>query len=257
VRRILPFLVFLLAVSALRATPPAVPRAAKMGGPTYGFSYAASGIVSFFKVDERHSEKAIPRPGFGGMFRINFYPATSMHIQLGLEVLSQACSFNTYYFAPGYSTFYNRSFGYTHTLRTMEMYIPLMARIGLTPGEASARNVFYITGGYSPKIFLAATTNITRNSDGAGVWGGGTGLKYENYFIGEQVGNVMMVGIGLDKRLGFEEKFLSFEAIFRYNLSRFIYYGRGDTNELLIKNMCIGFYVGYRFAGGGRSGGRS
>lgn len=250
-------LLLLLCGITLQASPPAFPRAPKMGGPTFGFSYSASGIISFFKVDERHSEKALPRPGFGGMFRFNFYPSTSVHIQLGLEVLTQSCAFNTYYFAPGYSTFYDRSFGYTHTLRTMELYMPLMARIGLTPGEASARNIFYLLGGYSPKIFLGSQTNIVRNEDGKGVWGGGTTLTFENYFISPQTGNVLIAGIGLEKRHGFEEKFLSFEAIFRYNLSRFIYNGRGDTNTLLIKNMCVGLYVGYRFAGGGRSGGRS
>lgn len=227
----------------------------RIAGPVYGFSYSGAGVISIFKVDTRHSEAAVPRAGFGGMFRMNFFATQNVHIQLGLEVMSQACAFNTYYFAPGYSTLYDRSFGYTHTLRTAEMYIPLLARIGLTPGEASARKIFYLIGGYSPKLFLTATTNVVSNLDGKGVWGGGTTLDFENWFIDEQMGNVMIAGMGLDQRLKFSEKFISYELLFRYNLSRFIYHGNLDTNELLIKNMCFSLQVGYRFAGGMKGGG--
>lgn len=226
------------------------------GAPRYGFSYGASGVISLFHVDERHSQKAIPRPGFGATARLHFYPSTSVHIQIGIEVMSQACAFDSYYFAPGYSTFYDRSFGYTHTLRTVELYMPLLVRVGLTPGESTARNIFYLLAGYSPKLFLASSTNIVRDADGKGVWGGPVSLTYENWFIGPQTGNVMIAGMGLDKRLKFNERFLSFEAIFRYNLSRFTYdLGKTGNDPLLIKNMCISLQIGYRFAGGGRSGG--
>jgi hypothetical protein len=61
------------------------------------------------------------------------------------------------------------------------------------------------------------------------------------------MGNVLMAGIGLDKRMGWENKFLSFELMYRYNLSRYIYKGNYNTNELLIKNSCLTLQVGYRF----------
>lgn len=249
------FLLFILIfTSAVKAFAGPIPPA-RMMGPRYGFSIAGSGVISLFKVDERHSEKAIPRIGMGGIFRMNFYATQNVHVQLGLEVLSQSCSFNTYYFADGYSVLYDHSFGYTHTLRTYEMYIPLMVRVGVTPYDANSRKALYLIGGYSPKIFLGATTNIIRNSDGKGIWGGTTELDYDIWFISPQTGNVMIAGIGLDQRLGFSERFLSYEVIWRYNLSRFNYRGNINTNELLIKNMCFNLQVGYRFAGGGKSHG--
>jgi hypothetical protein len=60
----------------------------------------------------------------------------------------------------------------------------------------------------------------------------------------------LMAGFGIDKRIKMTEKFISFEVLYRYNLSRFIYTGRIDTNELLIKNSCITLQIGYRFEGG-------
>lgn len=240
--------VFLLSFTA-SALPPS------FQGVRYGFSVAGSGVISFFKVDTRHSDKAIPRPGMSALFRMEFFPTRNVHLQFGLELMSQACAFNTYYFAPGYSQFYDRSFGYMHTLRTYELYVPLMARIGLNPDESSAKTVFYVLGGYAPKLFIGASANVVENSTGKGVWGGSTELTYENWFISPQEGNCLLAGAGFDKRLKFSEKFISIEAIFRYNLSRFIYTGRINTNELLIKNCCVSLQVGYRFPGGAKSGG--
>lgn len=216
---------------------------------TFAFSYAGSGVVSFFKTDTRISEQATPLPGLAGLFRMHFYPTSSFHIQIGMEVMSQGCKFNTYYFAPGHSVFYDSAFAYTHRLRTLELYVPILFRVGLTRNEANAPAIFYLLGGYAPKIFLAASADVEKRG-GAGVWGGSTQLTFENWFIGNQTGNVIMAGMGLDKRLKFTEKFISFELLYRYNLSRFNYTGRIDTNELLIKNSCLSLQIGYRFEGG-------
>ncbi|HLG03762.1 MAG TPA: hypothetical protein VI731_09225, partial [Bacteroidia bacterium] len=126
-------------------------------GPAYGFSLAGGSMISFFQTDPRHSEKANPRPGFNGMFRFHYFPDQSIHFHAGLELMTQATSFNTYYFAPNHSVFYDGSFGYTHKLRTVELYIPLLIRVGLTAVEGNARNIFYLLAGYAPKVFLAAS----------------------------------------------------------------------------------------------------
>jgi hypothetical protein len=215
---------------------------------TFAFSYAGGPVVSFFRTDTRMSKQAKPLPGITGMFRMHFFPSSSFHIQIGMELMSQACSFDTYYFAPGHSVFYDSSYNYNHRLRTLELYVPIMFRAGLTSNEANATSIFYLLGGYAPKVFLGSTTDVSK-VNGGGVWGGGTQLTFENWFIGNQTGNVIMAGLGLDKRIKTSEKFITFELLFRYNLSRFIYTGRIDTNELLIKNSCISLQIGYRFEG--------
>lgn len=213
----------------------------------YSFSLAGGFGYSFFKVDERHSEPASSLLGMTGMFRFHFFVSPNVHLHLGLEVLSQKCKFNTYYFADGHSQFYDRSFGYTHRLRTYELYIPLMARIGLTPQEANARTIFYLLGGYAVKTYLASTALITRNADNKDIWGGSTELTFEHWYLSEQTSSVILAGIGLDKRFGWTEKFISFELLYRYNFSRFRYQGNYNTNDLMIKNSCLTFQVGYRF----------
>lgn len=230
------------------AAPRFYPAPVYSGLKKYGFSYAAEGCVSFFKVDKRISEKAVPRVGGGAMFRMEFYPSPSVHVQLGFELMTQSCSFNTYYFAPGYSTIYDHSYGYTHTLRTLELYVPILIRVGLNPDEANQRNIFYILGGYAPKLFLGASNNIVDNATGKGITGGSTALAFEHHFINEEVGHVLIAGFGLDKRFGFVEKYMSFECIFRYNLSRFSYnIGRNTGDMMLIKNCCLSLQIGYRF----------
>lgn len=213
----------------------------------YGFSYAGAFGYSFSKVDERHSEKAKSLLGLGGMFRFHFFVRPNVHIQLGVEVLSQKNKFNTYYFKEGYSQLYDKSFGYTHRLRTYELYVPILLRLGTNLQEANAPSAFYFLGGYAPKTFLASSAVVTENATKDDIWGGSTELTFENWFINEQSGNVLIIGMGLDKRLGWENKFISFELLYRYNLSRYIYRGNFDSNELLIKNSCFTFQVGYRF----------
>ena len=237
------------------ANPHSFPSPVKNNGlPKYGFAYGVSGVVSFFRVDTRESEKAIPRVGGGATFKMEFYPTSNIHLQFGMEILSQACAFNSYYFAPGYSIYYDKNFGYTHTLRTLELYLPVLVRIGFKPMEGNERTIFYMIGGYAPKIFLGASTNVVENSDGKGIWGGSTELTFEHTLGSSQVSNVLIAGLGCDKRLGFKEKFFTFEIYFRYNFSRFAYdLGKKGTDLLFIKNYCINLQVGYRFGGGGKA----
>lgn len=245
------FVLTVLLYAQAAAAPPA--RTLRMTQPVkyeerkYSFSLAGGFGYSFFGVDKRHSERASSLLGMTGMFRFHFFASPNVHIQLGLEVLSQKAKFETYYFADGHSQFYDRSFGYTHRMRSYELYVPIMARIGTNAQEANARSIFYFLAGYSPKMFLSASTVITQDATGRDVWGGSTELTFENWIFNEQTNSVALIGIGLDKRFGWENKFLSFELLYRYNFSRFHYNGNITTNDLMIRNSCVTFQVGYRF----------
>lgn len=236
------FIFVFITVKSIASPPPE-----KYENRKYGFSYAGEFGYSFMQVDTRESEPAKSLLGLGGTFRFHFFITQNVHLQLGLEVLSQKCKFNTYYFADGYSQFYDESYGYTHRLRSYEMYIPLIARIGTNIQELNAPSAFYFLIGYAPKVFLGATTVVQDNATGKDIWGGSTELTFENWFIGEQTGNVIIAGIGLDKRFGWTSKYMSFELMYRYNFSRYEYFGNYNTNELMIRNSCLTFQVGYRF----------
>lgn len=216
----------------------------------YAFSFAAGGVASFFRLDTRISEQASPLTGGSAMLRMHFFPSSSVHIHAGIEFMSQGAKFNTYYFAPGYSTLFDSSYIYTHKLRTVEMYIPLMIRIGVKNNEENAPALFYFLAGWSPKLLFGGSSSVTERGSGKSVWKGATNIEFENWFIGPQTGNVLLAGIGLDKRIKYSENFISLELIYRYNLSRIRYVGNVDTNNLLIKNSCLTVQIGYRFEGG-------
>ncbi|MGL4598142.1 MAG: outer membrane beta-barrel protein [Bacteroidia bacterium] len=244
------FLIFCFLMVPLVAQARVSMRVADGGEPgkkNYGFTFSASSVISFNKVDLRHSLPARPRFGMGGSMRFSIYLSESFHLQTGLEVLSQGCSFETYYFAEGYSTLFDRSFGYVHRLRTYELYVPVLFRLGLAGTTSNAPMGLYVIGGWSPKLILAASTDIRNAGNGQGVWGGTTELEYENYFWGKQTGNVLMGGIGVEDRMGLKEKFVTYEINYRYNLSRIRYQGKFNTNDLMIKNSCVSLSVGMRF----------
>jgi len=239
---ILIFVLVLLAQQAFASPPPS-----KYEKRIYSFSLAGGSGYSFFGVDKRHSDPAKSLLLLTGTFRFHFFVSPNVHLQLGMEVMSQKCKFNTYYFADGHSVFYDKAFDYTHRLRTYELYIPLMARIGLTPQEDNAPAVFFLEGGYAIKTFLAASSLVTDNRTNEDVWGGSTELTFEHWFMSEQTSSVIIAGMGFDKRMGWSQKFLSFELLYRYNFSRFRYQGNYNTNNLMMKNSCVTFQIGYRF----------
>ncbi len=217
------------------------------GKKNYAITFSASSLISFNSVDLRHSLPARPRFGMGGAMRFSIFISESFHLQTGLEVLSQGCSFETYYFAPGHSTLFDRSFGYVHRLRTYELYVPVLFRLGLAGNSSNSPKTVYVIGGWSPKLILAASTDIRSAGNGQGIWGGTTELEYENYFWGKQTGNVLMAGMGMEDRMGLKEKFITYEINYRYNLSRIRYQGNFNTNDLMIKNSCVSLSVGVRF----------
>jgi hypothetical protein len=229
------------------ATPPNV-KAPKL--KRYGMSVGASTIFSIFKVDTRMSEKAYMKPGGSAFIKYNYYATSNVHLQVGVEMMTQSCKFNTYYFAPGYSQYYDLSYQYSHTLRTLEFYLPITCRIGNAVDENNSQTIYFVTGGYSPKLFVSSSTNVENKTTGKGIWGGETTLAYEHHFLGLQTGNCLLLGTGIEKRLGISEKFISFEMIFLYNLSRFKYSGRmgqTNTNDLMLKNSVLKVQIGYRF----------
>lgn len=246
-KRIIVLFLLLVLLKPVFAFPGPSSMMSKYERRIYSFSVAGGLGYSFFKIDERHSEPASSLLGLNGMFRFHFFATPNVHFQLGLEILSQKARFNTYYFSEGHSQFYDRSFGYTHRLRTYEMYIPIIARVGLTPQEDNARAIFYLMGGYAIKSFLSSTALVTRNSDNKDIWGGSTELSFEHWYLSEQTSSVVMIGIGADDRIGWTQKFISFELIYRYNFSRYRYQGNYNTNDLMLKNSCLNLQIGYRF----------
>ncbi|TND00867.1 MAG: hypothetical protein FD123_4325 [Bacteroidetes bacterium] len=210
------------------------------------FSTSGMGLMSFFKTDDRHSSPANPRTGFGLNARTEFIFTEEFRIFTGLEFLSQACTFNTYYFATGHSTYYDKVFDYTHGLRTYEVHLPVVFRLGLMRNESDLNNAVYMLGGWAMKYQLAARSRVEKITTGEEVWKGKATLDFENWFIRPSIGNVLVGGLGLDHRFNHSDESVFFEVIYRYGLSRYIYSGNVDTNDLVIKNASLSFAVGFR-----------
>lgn len=238
-------LLFLVVAGQLFAGPPLRPD--KYENRIYAFSLTGSFGYTFVKVDERHSLPGSSLLGLGGMGRFHIFIRQNIHLQLGLEILSQKMKFNTYYFKEGHSVFYDGSFGYTHRFRMYELYVPVMIRIGTNVQETNAPSAFYFMGGIAPRAFLAGVTVISEDATGKDIWGGGTETTFEHYVLGEQTSTVLLGGMGIDKRFGWSTTYMSFELIYRYSISRFRYRGNFDSNDLMIRNSCLTFQVGFRF----------
>jgi len=210
------------------------------------FSTSGMGIVSFFTTDPRHSAPAIPRTGFGLNGRVEFIFSEQFRIFTGFDLLSQSCSFNTYYFAQGHSFFYDNNYNYLHSLRTFELHWPVLFRVGLTRDENDANNSVYFLAGWAMKYQMGARSTVLQITSGQEVWSGKAQMDFENWFLTPRIGNVLVGGLGFNKRFNHSEESVFFEAVYRYGLSRSIYYGNGTSNELLIRNASLSLAVGFR-----------
>lgn len=248
-RTILLFLALVVFPFAAMATPPSL--AASRNSRRFGFSTSGMGVVSFFRTNERHSTQADPTAGFGVNARAEFIFSEQFRVFTGLEFFTQSCNFNTYYFAHGYSTFYNKDYDYLHELRTYEVHLPVLFRVGLTPDEDDADNSFYMLAGWALKWQPFTHGIVTQISTGKEIWNDKVSFEYENRIVSKKIGNILVGGLGFNKRFNHSKGSIFFEAVFRYGLSRFFYAGNyvdnvDGTNDLLIRNNSLSLGVGWR-----------
>ncbi len=242
--RILQTVALLVMSTVLWSSP--FPQAASRRHSMMGFSTSAFGLVSIFEPDLRHADPAKPRAGFGVNARGEVIIAENFRILFGAEFLSQSCSFNSYYFAPGYDTKYDHIYDYTHRLRTYELHLPLLFRVGLLPNESNLNTQLYLLGGYGLKIEGSHSSSITQISSGKEIYNGRVDMPFQNQIIGPAIGNVLTGGIGVDTKFNHSDQSVFFELVYRHALSKYHYLGYNESNDLLIFNRSIALAIGFR-----------
>lgn len=242
--RLLHTLTLLLLSSMLWSSP--FQRAARQRNSGMSFSTSAFGLVSIYEPDLRHADPAKPRAGFGLNARGEILIGENFRIFFGAEFLSQSCSFNSYYFAPGYDTKYDHIYDYTHRLRTYELHLPLLFRVGLIPNESNLNTQLYLLGGYGLKIQGNQSSSITQISSGKEIYNGHVKMPFQNQILGPAVGNVLTGGLGVDTKFNHSDQSVFFELIYRHGLSKSHYQGYNNSNDLLIFNRSIALAIGFR-----------
>ena len=165
---------------------------------------------------------------------------------LGLDYLNHGLNFESYYFASGYSTIYDKKYNASHQLMINELQVPIL--LNFTFGNASVNaNCLYFDFGWVYRHFFSARANIISKKDQKIVWTGNTELKMEYPLFNDAGGSMLQAGLGFQHNYRRNNTALFIEFTYKYGLSRFRYVGNGSSNNILISNSFASLGLGYKF----------
>jgi hypothetical protein len=211
------------------------------------FQLMAFGVISRYQNDSRISANTHSLMGYGFSIRTELPLSKGVKFVPGIEVLSNGLSFDSYYFAPGNSVLFDKNFIYNHTIRCYELGIPLLIRFNLTPREDVSYHSFYFDAGWEIKYNLSVHSTILNSQDGSLVYDGDISLPYENHFLGKDIGNYVVAGLGYVRNFLPAKNSVFFDLSYRYGLSRNMYTGNMNSNYLFFRNTSVSVGIGIRF----------
>jgi hypothetical protein len=212
------------------------------------FQISAMAVISSYYNDNRITANTHSGQGLGASVKAEIPLVKGIKFLPGIEILTQGLSFDSYYFATGYSQIYDGNYNYNHSIRTTEIGLPLLFKVNMKLKEEVMKNNFYFTVGWEPKYNLNAHTTITKNDDGSLLYDKKIDLPYENYFFGTaDIGNYVVGGLGYNHNFLPHKYSIVFDLTYRYGLSRYVYSGNNGTNDVLFKNTNFSFSIGLRF----------
>lgn len=185
--------------------------------------------------------------GLGGGVKEELIFHKGISCSIGLEYIHHSLSFDSYYFAPTYSTIYDKKYIALHTIKIAEAQIPFLIKFIFPIGfEQAHPNMIYIDAGWIYRYFVSADANIALKG-GKDLWSGKTDLNMEYPLFTNKGASMMQVGLGYEHDHKKNGKAIFVESVFKYGLSRYRYSGNGTSNDLLIGNSFFSLGLGYKF----------
>ena len=202
-------------------------------------------IISSYTNNPDHTDETKRLFGFNVGFKRTFNLAGTS-FETGLEYINHGLSFRSYYFAPGYSKLYDKTFPFMHTLRINELQLPILFKQALGR-DTKSRATSYFTLGWAWRYLIYSGTSIESLNDGVQVYDGKTNIFFEYPFPLTRLGSMLQAGLGLQFNNILTQSALFFEVNYKYGISRFHYVGKQNTNNLFIKDANITINMGYKF----------
>jgi len=205
-------------------------------------------VISFYQPNSDYMGNTKATQGFGLSYKgeLNFPESKRAKLIMGVEYINEGITFDSYYFAPGYSVLYDKSFSFTHKVHLHELYIPILFKQSIT-SENDHNNSLYFSAGWAFRYMLGSQFKIIDKSDSKMVDKGFSNLTIEHDVLTDNGSAALLGGIGMEHRTPDMRQGWIFEVYYRYNLSRHRYIGNNNTNNILFRNNNLTVSVGYEF----------
>jgi hypothetical protein len=170
------------------------------------------------------------------------------YVDIGIEILQDGVSFNSYYFAPGASFLYDGVEPYSHDISMNEIQVPVLFKFPLGPLDRKYRSIYMTVGG---KFRYISYTNSTVTNDSNGY------LKFEGekdvtslYKLFSPFGSsILEISMGYQRNTMKKIKrgwYMNLE--YDYGISPLIYSGnRAGSNDVVFRLNTLIFKIGKIF----------
>jgi len=170
------------------------------------------------------------------------------YLVVGVELLQSSLSFNSYYFAPGYSFLYDGSEIYNHSVTFDEIHVPILYKFRLGPVDRKLRSIYMTMGA---KFRYISYTNSTIKSDSSGylVWEGQKDITTLSHIFSPFGSAIFEISLGYQKNKPKRKRkgwYMNLE--YNYGLTSLVYTGNNNgSNDITFKLNTIVFKIGKLF----------
>jgi hypothetical protein len=203
-------------------------------------------ILGFYNNNEDYTAntKALFSFTVGMKWEYKFNGLASLGI--GAEYVSHGLAFDSYYFAPGQQTFYDKTFPFVHKARLHEAHAPILFKYNFTKENDTPMNG-YLMVGWGYRYIFASNTTITSKATGDFAYVGNIQASMEYKLFTRNGGSMLLGGIGFERNFQVKHTSIYMELLYKYGLSRFRYNGSGTADPFYIKDAFLSVNMGYKF----------
>ncbi len=170
------------------------------------------------------------------------------YVDIGIEILQDGVSFNSYFFSFDGSSIYNGVEPYTHNVTMNEIQVPILFKFPLGPTDRKLRSI-YMTAGVKFRYISFTNSTVTNDSTGYLTWEGEKDVT-SLYKMFSPFGNAIAeMSIGYQRNARKKKRrgwYMNLE--YNYGLSPLEYSGnRAGSNYIVFRLNSLIFKVGKIF----------
>jgi hypothetical protein len=203
-------------------------------------------VFQFISTDPHYTNSTTGSGAYTMGFTIEFPILKTASILVGMDFMKESFTFNSYFFAPGYSFLYDGSENYNHAIDIDELQFPIEYKFCF-PSEIRNARTFYATFGWVFRYFVYDNALVTNLSNGAFVWEGQKNITAEyNSFTPRGCGVI-------EASLGYQRNYLRtgnaffFEVQYKLCPNPLVYSGNNNgSNYVLFTLSSLALKIGLR-----------
>lgn len=184
-------------------------------------------VFGLLKNDPHYTNSSKAKGGYTLGIKEEIPVLHTASIMIGIDFFKQGVSFNSYYFAPGYSVIYNPNEEiYHHDISINEIHIPVEYKFPFKPETKNVRT-FYGMFGWAYRLMLYDNALVTNTQTGKFVFEGQNDLTY-NYSLFTSTGSsIIELGLGYQRNGLRNGNAFYWELDYNYGISPINYNGNG------------------------------